>query len=338
MYRKNNKHARFHFLLILIIGLTSLNACATKVISETGIYDGFIDSMVSKHQFDRNELTTLLNQAKLQPSILKAISSPAERRLEWHSYRKIFLKSKRIKGGIAFWQENKELLENAAEKYGVPAEIIVAIIGVETQYGGNTGSYKVLDSLTTLGFHFPKRASFFKRELEEFLLLCREEGLNPISPKGSYAGAMGKSQFISSSYRAYAVDGDGDKKRDLWSSNADIINSIANYFARHGWKHDSLITTKTTVSGDAYTAVLNSSLKPVHTLQELKQRQVSVPDEPAGDTVVKLLELNLVDQPEYWLTFHNFYVITRYNHSHLYAMAVYQLSQEIKQGALEAKN
>ena len=328
----------FRLALTLLFTLISLSACAATPPVKPNIYHDFIEKMVSKHQFDRGELTLLLNKSVIKESILKAMSSPAEKRLEWHSYRKIFLKSKRIKGGIAFWQENKELLENAAEKYGVPAEIIVAIIGVETQYGGNTGSYKVLDSLTTLGFHFPKRASFFKRELEEFLLLCREEGLNPISPKGSYAGAMGKSQFISSSYRAYAVDGDGDKKRDLWSSNADIINSIANYFARHGWKHDSLITTKTTVSGDAYTAVLNSSLKPVHTLQELKQRQVSVPDEPAGDTVVKLLELNLVDQPEYWLTFHNFYVITRYNHSHLYAMAVYQLSQEIKQGALEAKN
>jgi len=336
MPSKNNKH--LHFLLTIILGLTSLNACATKPAIEVGIYDEFIDSMVSEHQFDRNELTALLKQAKLQPSILKAMSSPAEKRLEWHSYRNIFLKPKRIDGGIAFWQDNKQLLDDAYEKYGVPAEIIVAIIGVETQYGGNTGSYKVLDSLTTLGFHFPKRASFFKRELEEFLLLCREEGLNPMNPTGSYAGAMGKSQFISSSYRAYAVDGDDDKKRDLWDSNADIINSIANYFARHGWKNIPLITTKTTVSGEDYKTLLNTSLKPVHTLQELKQHQVNVPTALPGDTMVKLLELNQVDQAEYWLAFDNFYTITRYNHSHLYAMAVYQLSQEIKNGVLTEKN
>lgn len=335
MHRKNNKHFRFFFLLI--VSLTSLNACATNPTDNIGLYDEFIDSMVSKHQFDRNQLTALLKQAKLQPSILKAISSPAERRLEWHSYRNIFLQAKRIDGGISFWQDNKKLLQDATEKYSVPAEIIVAIIGVETQYGGNTGSYKVLDSLTTLGFHFPKRASFFKRELEEFLLLCREEGLNPRDPTGSYAGAMGKSQFISSSYRAYAVDGDNDKKRDLWNSNADIINSVANYFARHGWKDSPLITAKTTVSGEAYKTLLNTSLKPVHTIQELKQHQVNVPTDLPGDTRVKLLELNQVDQAEYWLAFDNFYTITRYNHSHLYAMAVYQLSQEIKNGVLAAK-
>ena len=218
-------------LWILLFSLGGLSACSAKSVQEpaANIYDEFIERMAVKHQFDRSQLEQLLNSSKLQKSILKAMSSPAEKRLQWHSYRNIFLKPNRINGGVAFWQKNKATLEAASIKYGVPEEIIVAIIGVETRYGSNTGSYKVLDSLTTLGFHFPKRARFFKSELEHFLLLCREEGFDPSQPKGSYAGAMGKSQFISSSYRAYAVDGDADGKRDLWISNADIINSIAYY-------------------------------------------------------------------------------------------------------------
>jgi membrane-bound lytic murein transglycosylase B len=288
--------------------------------------------MATEHQFNRDEVRQLLNKSKVQESILKAMSSPAERRLEWHGYRKIFLKKNRIQGGIKFWKEHRALLESASKKYGVPPEIIVAIIGVETRYGANTGSYRVLDALTTLGFHFPKRAKFFTKELEEFLLLCREEGLNPLEPKGSYAGAMGQSQFISSSYRYYAVDGNGDNKRDLWNSHADIINSIANYFAKHGWKNIPLITEQTRVKGDAYKTVLSKGLKPKHTLKALEENNVAVPSQLAKDTTVKLLELKQKNSNEYWLAFHNFYVITRYNHSHLYAMAVYQLSQEIKNG------
>jgi len=326
----------FRLALTLLFTLISLSACAATPPVKPKIYHDFIEKMVSKHQFDRGELTVLLNKSVIKESILKAMSSPAEKRLEWHSYRKIFLKPNRINGGIKFWKENKALLDSASEKYGVPAEIIVAIIGVETRYGGNTGSYKVLDALTTLGFHFPKRAKFFQSELEHFLLLCREEGFDPYEPKGSYAGAMGKSQFISSSYRAYAVDGDGDNKRDLWNSHADIINSVAHYFSKHGWKNSPIVTQPTTVKGDAYKTLLNRSLKPKNTLKQLTQKQVKTPSNMADDTVVKLLELKQEDHSEFWLTFHNFYVITRYNHSHLYAMAVYQLGQEIKKGFLNS--
>jgi len=328
------KPLSFRLALALLFTLFPLSACAATPPAKLSIYHDFIEKMVSKHQFDRGELTVLLNKSVVKESILKAMSSPAEKRLEWHSYRKIFLKSNRINGGIKFWQENKALLDAASDKYGVPAEIIVAIIGVETRYGGNTGSYKVLDALTTLGFHFPKRAKFFQSELEHFLLLCREEGFDPYEPKGSYAGAMGKSQFISSSYRAYAVDGDGDNKRDLWDSHADIINSVAHYFSKHGWKNSPIVTQQTTVKGDAYKTLLNRSLKPKNTLKQLAQKQVLTPSNIADDTIVKLLELKQKNHSEFWLTFHNFYVITRYNHSHLYAMAVYQLGQEIKKGFL----
>ena len=332
------KHRKFnasHFILVTLFIFASLTACAAKPTVDADIYTDFIDKMVSTHQFDRDELTTLLSEATLKPRILEAMSSPAEKRLEWHSYRKIFLKSNRINGGIKFWIENEELLNDASKKYGVPPAIIVAIIGVETRYGGNTGSYRVLDSLTTLGFHFPKRAKFFKSELEHFLLLCREEGFDPREPKGSYAGAMGKSQFISSSYRAYAVDGNNDGKRDLWHSQSDIINSVANYFSRHGWKQSPLITEQTQVNGNKFTSLLNSSLKPKHTLQDLKNNNVNIPDSLPLTTPVKLLELNQKDHSEYWIAYENFYVITRYNHSHLYAMAVYQLGQEIRKGFLE---
>jgi len=328
----------FQLLLILLFSFISLTACAAKPPVKPSIYADFIEKMVTEHQFNREKLTALLDKAVVKESILKAMSSPAEKRLEWHSYRKIFLKPNRINGGIQFWQENKALLEAASKKYDVPAETIVAIIGVETRYGGNTGSYKVLDALTTLGFHFPKRAKFFKSELEHFLLLCREEGFDPYEPKGSYAGAMGKSQFISSSYRAYAVDGDGDKKRDLWNSHADIINSVAHYFSKHGWHNSPLITQQTTVDGDAYKALINRSLKPKNTLKQLAEKHVAIPSNIADDTTVKLLELKQKDHSEFWLTFHNFYVITRYNHSHLYAMAVYQLGQEIKQGYLKTSS
>jgi len=324
-------------LLILFFSLIGLSVCSAKTTQEpaNSIYAEFIERMVVKHKFERAPLEQLLNSSKVQQSILKAMSSPAEKRLQWHSYRKIFLKPNRIKGGVAFWQKNKNLLEAASIKYGVPEEIIVAIIGVETRYGSNTGSYKVLDALTTLGFHFPKRARFFKSELEHFLLLCREEGFDPSKPKGSYAGAMGKSQFISSSYRAYAVDGDGDNKRDLWNSNADIINSIAFYFAKHGWKKDLLITQKTSLTGDSFKPLINTSLKPKHTLKQLKAASVNVPENLHLNTTVKLLELKQTNHSDYWLAFNNFYVITRYNHSHLYAMAVYQLGQEIKKGYKE---
>ncbi len=324
-------------LLITCFSLLSLSACAATPVVKADIYHDFINRMVTEHKFNREELSSLLDKAVLKESILKAMSSPAEKRLEWHSYRRIFLKPNLINGGIKFWNDNKSLLDAVSEKYAVPAEIIVAIIGVETRYGGNTGSYKIIDSLTTLGFHFPRRSKFFLSELEHFLLLCREEGFDPYQLKGSYAGAMGKSQFISSSYRAYAVDGDGDNKRDLWNSQADIIYSVANYFAKHGWKNSPLITEQTTVKGTDYKKLLSRHLKPKNTLKELAQHGVKTPSNIADSATVRLLELKQKDHSEFWLTFHNFYIITRYNHSHLYAMAVYQLGQEIKKGFINGQ-
>ncbi|MEM8845267.1 MAG: lytic murein transglycosylase B [Pseudomonadota bacterium] len=293
--------------------------------------NNFIDKMVNEHNYDRGQLETLIKNVEKQESVLKAIQTPAERKLKWFEYRRIFLKDKRIDGGVEFWNQNEEILNKAETQYGVPPEIIVAIIGVETYYGGNTGKNPVLDSLVTLGFDYPRRSKFFLSELEHFLLLTREEGFDPTQITGSYAGAMGLGQFISSSYRNYTVDQDQDGKRDLWGSKEDIIGSVANYFKVHGWRESHAITSPAKFTGDPNTIDDSNTLKPKHTYSKFN-KQGFVADMPIGQNEqVSLFVLDTENDKQYWLGQHNFYVITRYNHSHMYAMAVYQLSEEIKQ-------
>ena len=319
-------------LLILLLPLLLFATYA----SADGYYgredvNNFIDKMVNEHDFDREQLVQLFKGADKQESVLKAIQTPAEREKKWFEYRAIFLTDKRIQGGVKFWNENEVILEEISSQYGVPAEIIVAIIGVETYYGANTGRLPVFDSLVTLGFDYPRRSKFFLRELEQFLLLTREEGFDPVEITGSYAGAMGLGQFISSSYRYYTVDYDQDGKRDLWNSKQDIIASVANYFKEHGWQQSHAITSQAQFTGDPETIDDSNTLKPGHTYADLN-KQGFVADMPIGqDEQVSLFVLENKNGDEYWVGLHNFYVITRYNHSHMYAMAVYQLSQEIKQ-------
>ncbi|MFC1772232.1 lytic murein transglycosylase B [Pseudomonadota bacterium] len=291
----------------------------------------FIDEMVDKHKFKREELVLLFDQASKRDDILEAISRPAEKTKPWHEYRKIFLTPSRIEGGTEFWKDNAAILQRAADAFGVEPAIIVAIIGVETRYGSNTGSYRVIDSLSTLAFEYPPRSKFFRSELEQFLLLAREEDVDRSSAKGSYAGAMGYGQFIPSSYRAYAVDFSKDGKRDLWNNLDDIIGSVANYFSRHGW-----------VRGAPVAAIINSGSPLAHfqVSENLNPGETKAGDytakgvttKPAlpADMPVSLLKLEQEDAPEFWLTGKNFYVITRYNRSPLYAMAVYQLSEAIR--------
>jgi membrane-bound lytic murein transglycosylase B len=290
--------------------------------------DGFIMEMVDKHGFDRGQLESLFEEAALSNTILETISRPAEA-LPWYRYRKIFLRNDRIQLGKKYLDENREILESASREYGVPPEIITAIIGVETRYGNNTGSFRVLDSLVTLGFGYPRRASFFRKELEQFLLLSREQGMDPLSIKGSYAGAMGIPQFISSSFRHYAVDFDGDGKIDIWNNTADAIGSVANYFSVHGWNTGGQVAVRTSVSGDNFNHLIDGSLAPERTLEDLSNSGVNIPEHVPATTNVTLLEYELENGNEYWVGFKNFYVITRYNHSPLYAMAVYQLAREI---------
>jgi len=291
----------------------------------------FIDKMVKEHQFDAAEISSLLNQAKKQQSIIDAMSRPAEKRLNWGQYRKIFITDKRIKGGMKFWKENQALLEQAEKTYGVPAQIITAIVGVETYYGRITGKYSVLDSLYTLGFHYPPRAKFFRSELEEFLQLAREEGVSPTEPLGSYAGAMGRPQFISSSFRAYAVDFDKDGKRDIWENNADVIGSVANYFKRHGWKAGEPVAQLVTGAKKGFDEEIKAGYKPSLDVKSLIDKGIILGSSLDKDAKVALLEMESDDGNEYWVTSPNFYAITRYNHSPLYAMAVFQLSEAIRQ-------
>jgi membrane-bound lytic murein transglycosylase B len=291
----------------------------------------FIAMMVDKHSFEQEQLVAVFNEAQRRDDILELMRKPAEKRLEWYEYRKIFLTPGRIDGGVDFWKENADVLARAESTFGVAPQVIVAIIGVETRYGSNTGRHRVLDALSTLAFDYPPRSEFFSGELEQYLILAREEDIDVVTTTGSYAGAMGYGQFIPSSYRNYAVDFDADGKRDLWNSKADIIGSVANYFKQHGWILGSPVAVRAAVEGEDYLPVLELGYEPNTVLDALRHDGIT-PLEPMPDELVAaLLSLQLQDGPEYWLVFNNFYTLTRYNHSPLYAMAVYQLSEEIRE-------
>jgi len=289
----------------------------------------FINEVADNDGFSKQQLNEWFASATKKQSILDAISRPAEKTLTWKEYRKIFVTDSRIDKGIDFWQTHQETLAKAEQDFGVPAEVIVAIIGVETRYGKHKGRYRVIDALSTLAFDYPKRSAFFRKELREFLLLSREQKLDPLEPVGSYAGAMGYGQFIPSSYRAYAIDYDGDEFVDIWNNPVDAIGSVANYFKRHGWRSGEDVTVRTRASRGHDVSILNQSLKPSLTLKVLGESGFSVDDTLAGDRTATVMRLEGRWGSEYWLGLHNFYVITRYNHSRLYAMAVWQLSQEI---------
>lgn len=329
-------------LFTLLLATVSCSAVTAKVPATAGYSDqpqvqAFIDDMVSKHGFSKDELTRIFEQAERRDDILELMSKPAEKRLRWFEYRKIFLTQNRIEGGVQFWQQYADILELAEAEYGVDPQVIVAIIGVETRYGKITGRHRVLDALSTLAFDYPPRSKFFTSELEQFLILTREDDIDLLSVKGSYAGAMGYGQFIPSSYRNYAVDFDASGTRDLWNSPMDIIGSVANYFKQHGWKHGGLVATPATVTGDDYQTVLDQGYKPNTVLDAMRHDGIT-PSIPLPDEMVAaLMAFDQPDGPEYWLGFNNFYVITRYNHSPLYAMAVYQLSEEIRTAYEQAR-
>lgn len=288
----------------------------------------FIADMSRKHKFSTAFLEQTLSPVRRNSEVLKKAGAPAEGKA-WRAYRPIFLTEDRIRGGVDFWNRHRSALDAASRKYGVPPEYITAIIGVETAYGRNMGKYNVLQSLTTLAFDFPKRSDFYRRELEQFLLLTREQRIQPNSLKGSYAGAMGMSQFISSSYRHYAVDFNNDKKTDLWRPD-DAIGSVANYFSKHGWKRGGDVAIPARVSGSSYHNMADTTAKkPRYSMSQLDRAGVR----PTGRFWAKkasLIKLVGTRETEYWIGGENFYVITRYNHSPKYAMAVHQLAQEIR--------
>jgi membrane-bound lytic murein transglycosylase B len=323
--------------LIVAILAAILAGCApVQAKSDRSHYDNnqkarsFINEMVKQHGFDRAQLETLFSQAERREDILELMSKPAEKQLRWFEYRKLFLNRARIDGGVTYWKQHADILERARKEFGVDPEVIVAIIGVETRYGGNTGRHRVIDALSTLAFDYPPRSKFFTGELEQYLLLAREENIDLLETTGSYAGAMGYGQFIPSSYRHYAVDFSADGKRDLWNSPQDIIGSVANYFRRHGWQQGQPVATRAQVNGDDYQTVLKLGYKPNTVLDALRHDGITPVGDYPDDLVAALIKFDQEQGPEYWLGFNNFYTITRYNRSPLYAMAVYQLSEEIR--------
>jgi membrane-bound lytic murein transglycosylase B len=296
----------------------------------------FAAEMAAKHGLDDHALADLLARARYRQDIVDAMRRPFEGK-PWSAYRPLFLTPERIRAGAAFWQAHADLLCRAEHEYGVPPEVVVAIIGVETSYGGNLGRHRVIDALSTLGFAYPPRADFFRGELEAFLLLSRDEAFDAGGVTGSYAGAVGKPQFIPSSYRAFAVDFDGDGRRDLWRSDADVIGSVANYLRQHGWRPQEPVAFLATLTPQASAALAADAIPVAH-------KEPVEPSRPAGELAalgVATAEPLDPDAPavlvhlegpadEYWVGLDNFYVITRYNRSNLYAMAVHQLGREIK--------
>ena len=285
----------------------------------------FLSEMVQKEGFNRAALVALFEKTGTVPKVLDAMAKPYEAK-PWPAYRALFLTEKRIQGGQQFLIDQQSALSRAKARFGVPPAMITAIIGIESAYGARAGNYRVLDALATLAFDYPRRAAFFRRELQEFLLLCREESIDALKPTGSYAGAMGMPQFMPSSFRKLAADGDGDGHRDIWQNPADAIASVAQYFARNGWHPGEPIGVPARVSGGSFQRIVShQSTKPTQTLSALKALGVT-PKEPVPEGLKgALLELPGKEGPEYWITFHNFNVIQRYNHSVLYAMAATEL-------------
>lgn len=289
----------------------------------------FVARVSSEHGFDALQLREMFIDLKPNETIIKAFNAPATSR-PWHYFRGLYVTDLRINGGVTFWNDNAQWLEKARATYGVPEEIITAIIGVETIYGQYTGQFRVVEALYTLGFEVPRRSQFFQREFEQFLLLARENSLDPLEVKGSFAGAMGISQFISSSYRQYAIDFDGDGRVDLWNSTADAIGSVANYLSRFGWKDgQQVVLPVTSVSPEQATLLEAYGVKPVLSMAELRAHGVTTDGDLGNGVNGGFFSLENESGQEYWVSLNNFYVITRYNRSKNYAMAVYQLAQEI---------
>lgn len=319
----------FSFLLLLAaFAPATLAAVEITDHPELGL---FVDEMVEKHDFDEEFLLRIFDDAEVRGDILEIIARPGEAQ-PWYKYKTRFLTREHVARGKKFWQQNRQAINNASAKYKVPAEIIVAIIGIETNYGRTPGRHRVIDALTTLVLKYPRRQRFFRKELENFLLLTREQRLDPLAIRGSYTGAIGLPQFMPSSYRAYAVDHDGSGSTDLGGSRADAIGSVANYFRIHGWVQNGAIMATPRMEGDLYPWLSDLGSKPVFSLGELARYGVHAGGEnTTAATKASLVSFSEEDRTEYRIVYHNFYVITRYNNSAKYARAVAELSALIKQ-------
>lgn len=315
-----------------------------------------IETLVTEYGFDESYVAQILQTAKKQDKILQSMSSPAEFTWTWDRYRKLFLEEKRISNGKKFIRENSALFDRVENEFGVPKEIITSILGVETRYGKIMGSYRVLDSLATLGFDFPRRSKFFKTELIQLFILARENNLDINSVQGSYAGAMGYGQFISSSYRAYAIDYDGDGYADLFNSVPDAVASIANYLKKHGWKRDGAIVKSVELNSvskiykhesnlnkfiplkftegieEDYIVKEGDSLLSIAISHDLQLKELMALNNIKEKNLIRSGQTILLNKPKdlYFIGDDNFIAITKYNRSHFYAKAVYDLSLEFK--------
>ena len=328
------------YLPILFLAITTSTFANTSYNSIE--VNSFINYMYEKHNFERNELRELFNQIKEEKKLKKFFKKAPERRLTWNgcnlkennciNYKKLFVNEDNIKNGKIFMEDNSITLNKASKKYGVPKEIITAIIGIETRYGKNLGKFKTFDTLASLslGPNKGRRYKFYKTELENFLLLCRENNLTPSLIKGSYAGALGKPQFISSSYRNYAVDFDGDNYADLWNSNADVIGSVANYLKRNGWSRNGGILTDLNINNSKLEKISQKTYKPHTKYKEFLKLNIKSPDKINLNEKLSVIKRIEGSDIVYSLGHNNFYTITRYNRSRLYALAVYTLAEEIK--------
>jgi len=325
----NLKHTLASLLLAVLTTLVSA-APVTPTFADDQAAIEFARDLEQRHGFKADELISQFAQIHANAAVLKLIKPPASPlQRSWERYRPRFLNDRRIDGGVRFWQENAGQLAKAQALYGVPAEIIVAIVGVETEYGKNMGSFSVFEALSTLAFSYPPRAEFFRTELEQFLLLARENNLDPLAIKGSFAGAIGIPQFMPGSLRRYAVDFDGDHRIDLGNSVDDAIGSVAHFLEQHGWQAGQPVAVPAITSGTPDSALLQAGIRPSLKVADLAEKGVRASIDP--EATVALIDLVSPGQEtEYWLGFENFYVITRYNRSSFYAMSVFQLGEEIR--------
>lgn len=291
----------------------------------------FVKDVAEHDGLKARDVRKLLKQAEPQQKIIDAMNRPVEKVAPWWEYRERFVTPERIADGVQFWLDHREALEQAASTYQLPPEYIVAILGVETHYGRMTGGFRAIDALATLAFIYPPREKYFRSELAEFLLLTHENKLDALSVRGSYAGALGAPQFMPSQYRRYAVDADADSKRDLWNDWNDIFASIGNYFRNHGWTPGGPVLAETHLDPDPTFQIETHNLELNETLDSLRTHGVKIDLDAPAETPVLLISAEQKDGPAYRVGFHNFYVITRYNASARYAMAVYDLAQAVAQ-------
>ena len=328
-------------IILAFVILLAATAGAGAQAAQTGNYAQredvrqFIAEMVDRHAFSARELRRLFSRAKYQPAIISAMTPAPDAPVKsWQGYRAMFVSRDRIDSGVRFRERHALALARAAQEFGVPADIIVAIIGVETVYGRNMGSHRIIDALATLAFDFPRRSEFFRSELENFLLYARESRIDVLAAQGSYAGAFGIPQFMPGTFRRFALDYDGDGNRDLHGSPVDAIGSVANFLKAHGWEPGQPVAAKAQVSGGSFRKLVDAGIKPIYRISDLADYGVGLAESFPPDAGCVLVELETPGQsPEYWIGLQNFYALTRYNRSSFYAIAVVELAREIARAA-----